>query len=204
MNGNENARPYPSIDGTTCNCRLACELARQHSAELNAVSEYIYQSIVFAGTMPQLSDMFDGIALDEMHHFRMLGELIRLLGGDPAVRTAVRNRGGICLPCAGRRRKGAAVQYRRRACVIQRVYAARIACRAHGAASRRGAAAPYRRGRKGAPPHSGGAPRVTGTTAPLSRRRAIFPFRSRKDTAALRPHTDRAPRRQSRRESILL
>ena len=97
MNGNENARPYPSIDGTTCNCRLACELARQHSAELNAVSEYIYQSIVFAGTMPQLSDMFDGIALDEMHHFRMLGELIRLLGGDPAVRTAVRNRGGICL-----------------------------------------------------------------------------------------------------------
>ena len=97
MNGNENARPYPSIDGTTCNCRLACELARQHSAELNAVSEYIYQSIVFAGTMPQLSDIFDGIALDEMHHFRMLGELIRLLGGDPAVRTAVRNRGGICL-----------------------------------------------------------------------------------------------------------
>ena len=86
-------KEYPSLDGTTCNCRLACEVARSQAAELNAISEYLYQSIMFRETMPGLSDMFDGIALDEMHHFRMLGELINRLGGDPTVRTAVR----ICL-----------------------------------------------------------------------------------------------------------
>ena len=90
-------KEYPSLDGTTCNCRLACEVARSQAAELNAISEYLYQSIMFRETMPGLSDMFDGIALDEMHHFRMLGELINRLGGDPTVRTAVRGRGGICL-----------------------------------------------------------------------------------------------------------
>ena len=84
-------KEYPSLDGTTCNFRLACEVARQQAAELNTISEYLYQSIMFRETMPGLSDMFDGIALDEMHHFRMLGELINRLGGD------VRGRGGICL-----------------------------------------------------------------------------------------------------------
>lgn len=95
---NENQKnDYPSLDGTTCNCRLACEVARSRAGELNAISEYLYQSIMFGETMPGLSSMFDEIAIDEMHHFRMLGELINRLGGDPVVRTAVRGRGGICL-----------------------------------------------------------------------------------------------------------
>lgn len=93
----ENKEGYPSLEGTTCNCRLACEVARSRAGELNAISEYLYQSVIFFDTMPGLSSLFDEIAIDEMHHFRLLGELINRLGGDPVVRTAVRGRGGICL-----------------------------------------------------------------------------------------------------------
>ena len=98
MERNEHTRePYPSLEGTVANCRLACELARSHIGELNSVSEYIYQSIMFEETMPELSDIFDELAMDEMNHFRLLGELIRTLGGDPALRTAVRNSGGLVM-----------------------------------------------------------------------------------------------------------
>ncbi len=98
MERNEQIRePYPSLEGTAANCRLACELMRSHAGELNAVSEYVYQSIMFDETMPELAEMFNEIAMSEMQHFRLIGELIRLLGGDPALRTAVRNSGGLVM-----------------------------------------------------------------------------------------------------------
>lgn len=87
--------PYPPLDGTTKNCRLACELGAARAHELWAISEYIYQSIMFAPVLPRLSELFDEIAMDEMRHFRLLGELILRLGGDPSLRCAVRGRGGI-------------------------------------------------------------------------------------------------------------
>ncbi len=88
---------YPSLDGTIKNCRLACELKRQYFCELNAVSEYIYQSIMFEEAMPELAAIFEDIAIDEMRHFRMLGELMRLLGRDPVINMALRTSGGLMM-----------------------------------------------------------------------------------------------------------
>ena len=80
-----------------CNVPLASEAARARAGELNAVSEYLYLSIVFAEALPELSEYWSKLAIEEMHHHRALGELILRLGGDPAERSAVRNSGRINL-----------------------------------------------------------------------------------------------------------
>lgn len=80
-----------------CNVPLASEAARARAGELNAVSEYLYLSIVFAEALPELSEYWSKLAMEEMHHHRALGELILRLGGDPAERSAVRNSGRINL-----------------------------------------------------------------------------------------------------------
>lgn len=92
-----NKREYPSLDGTIKNCRLAGELKRQYFCELNAVSEYIYQSIMFKEALPELAAIFEDIAIDEMRHFRLLGELMRLLGRDPVINTTLRTDGGLMM-----------------------------------------------------------------------------------------------------------
>lgn len=79
------------------NIQLANEAARARAGELNAISEYLYLSIVFAEALPELSEFFGKLAMEEMHHHRALGELILRLGCDPAERSAVRNSGRINL-----------------------------------------------------------------------------------------------------------
>ena len=79
------------------NTPLACEAARARAGELNSVSEYLYLSIMFAEAYPELSEYFEKLSMEEMHHHRALGELILRLGGDPAERSTVRNSGRINL-----------------------------------------------------------------------------------------------------------
>ena len=79
------------------NIPLACEAARARAGELNSVSEYLYLSIMFADAYPELSEYFEKLSMEEMHHHRALGELILRLGGDPAERSTVRNSGRINL-----------------------------------------------------------------------------------------------------------
>ncbi len=79
------------------NLPLACEVARARAGELNSISEYLYLSIVFDDALPELSEYWNRLAMEEMHHHRALGELILRLGGDPAERCAVRNSGRINL-----------------------------------------------------------------------------------------------------------
>lgn len=79
------------------NPTLANEAACARAGELNAISEYLYLSIMFADALPELSEFFDHLAMEEMHHHRALGELILRLGGDPCERSAVRNSGRINL-----------------------------------------------------------------------------------------------------------
>ncbi len=86
------------------NLPLACEAARARAGELNSVSEYLYLSIMFADALPELSEYWNKLAMEEMHHHRALGELILRLGGDPAERSTVRNSGRInlCQDCDSR------------------------------------------------------------------------------------------------------
>ena len=86
------------------NIPLACEAARARAGELNSVSEYLYLSIMFAEAYPELSEYFEKLSMEEMHHHRALGELILRLGGDPAERSTVRNSGRInlCEDCDSR------------------------------------------------------------------------------------------------------
>lgn len=79
------------------NIPLANEAARARAGELNSISEYLYLSIVFADALPELSEYFERLSMEEMHHHRALGELILRLGCDPAERSAVRNSGRINL-----------------------------------------------------------------------------------------------------------
>ncbi len=79
------------------NLGLANEAARARAGELNAISEYLYLSIMFSDALPELSEYFDDLAMEEMGHHRELGELILRLGGDPCERSAVRNSGRINL-----------------------------------------------------------------------------------------------------------
>lgn len=59
--------------------------------ELEAISSYLYRAAVSEYATPELSGLFESIALDEMEHFRLLERLILALGGNPAIRLNLRN-----------------------------------------------------------------------------------------------------------------
>lgn len=80
-----NGQSYPGTGGVRRAPRLARSLFAPRADELSAISNYTYYSIVFESSMPELSELFDEIALTEMRHFRLLGELIDALGADPVV-----------------------------------------------------------------------------------------------------------------------
>lgn len=62
---------------------------------LFAISEFLYGSILTEEKCPPFSELLEQAALDEVGYFRSTGELIRDLGGNPAVniqlRTGMRN-----------------------------------------------------------------------------------------------------------------
>lgn len=80
-----NEQNYPDVTGVQRNPRMARMLFAPRAGELQAISDYTYYSIVFADTMPELSALFEDISLTEMRHFRLLGDLIVALSGDPVV-----------------------------------------------------------------------------------------------------------------------
>lgn len=85
-----NGQSYPSTDGVKRTPRLARALFAPRADELSAISNYTYYSIAFERSMPELVELFDIIALTEMRHFRLLGELIDALGADPAINMHLR------------------------------------------------------------------------------------------------------------------
>lgn len=53
------------------------------SSETGAVLQYIYQSYVTRPKEPEIADLFEHIAITEMHHHNALGSTIIKLGGLP-------------------------------------------------------------------------------------------------------------------------
>ena len=67
------------------NTRLARVLDKSRADELNAISEYLYLSIMFEKSIPWLSKLFEEISMDEMQHFHALSGMMRDLGVNPTV-----------------------------------------------------------------------------------------------------------------------
>ncbi len=91
--------PYPEIRVERKNPNYARMLSLAYAgpdSELTAILAYLYGNKVCAGKAPSaLSDMLRCIAMVEMRHLDMLGELITLLGGDPRFSSGPRGRVGI-------------------------------------------------------------------------------------------------------------
>lgn len=81
------SEPYPEIRVANRNlfyAKLLLDDFASSGSELNAILQYLYHHFRFAhGNLKDIADLTEGIAIVEMHHMEMLGELILKLGGNP-------------------------------------------------------------------------------------------------------------------------
>lgn len=87
---NESSTPYPDTDRLRHDPRMARLLFRAYYDELTAISTYTYNGIILSDPCPTVAALFESLSTTEMRHFRLLGESIRHLGGNPSIRTDLR------------------------------------------------------------------------------------------------------------------
>ncbi len=78
--------PYPSARAEGCNpayARIVLESFGGAEGELTAITTYTYQDIELGESYQEVAETLHGIAIVEMRHLRMLGDLVKSLGGDP-------------------------------------------------------------------------------------------------------------------------
>jgi len=63
--------------------RLLYVLYIGRHGELSNISNLLHHTLTFESSYPTLSAVLHDIAAEELEHFRLLGECIRLLGGNP-------------------------------------------------------------------------------------------------------------------------
>ena len=81
---------HPTLEGCVAHDRrMSRALEDCYAAELHAIASYTYRSLLCEPFDRALADLFNGIALEEIQHFRLLGELILALGGNPVLRTRI-------------------------------------------------------------------------------------------------------------------
>jgi rubrerythrin len=90
MSHHEASIPYPSLDHLHRDPRMARLLFRGYYDELTAISTYTYNSIILTDLCHGAATLFSTLSMTEMRHFRLLGEAIRRLGGNPSIRTDLR------------------------------------------------------------------------------------------------------------------
>lgn len=122
--------PYPSAEGVRKNPRLINGVAAARCDELNAISDYVYYSLILAECYPALSELFEKLSMTEMLHFRLLGQVVLALGGNPCVRCRV---GGssVCVPptaCDVKRLLENAIEGEKKACAEYKRLAAESCC----------------------------------------------------------------------------
>lgn len=82
---------FPSLDDVLVNTRAARYAESAQAEELNAISNYIYQVIIFEEMIPSLAELFENIALNSLEHYEILGKLIKKMGTNPAIHTRIQN-----------------------------------------------------------------------------------------------------------------
>ena len=88
---NGQSLPYPDTDGIMRSPAFVNDVAKIRLSELSDVSDYVYYSLMLEEGYPELSSLFDKMAMTEMRHFLILGRMLIRLGGDPAVRVRQSN-----------------------------------------------------------------------------------------------------------------
>lgn len=86
----ESPKDYPATEHLRHDPRMARLLFRAYNDELTTISTYTYNSIILADLCPQTANLFETLSMTEMRHFRLLGQAIRRLGGNPSIRTDLR------------------------------------------------------------------------------------------------------------------
>ena len=81
------AAAYPTVGDILPDRRMARSLLHSYYAELDAVSTYLYNSILCEQDAPALSALFESLAETEAIHYTLLGKAICRLGGNPAIHT---------------------------------------------------------------------------------------------------------------------
>lgn len=84
--------PYPEARPCREDPRLARQLFPMYTGsagEMASISSYLYAALRTENCQPELSRIFDDLARTEMHHFRLLGRLLRDLGADPYIRARI-------------------------------------------------------------------------------------------------------------------
>lgn len=83
--------PYPEISISNKNLRCAQLLSHDFAApksEMSTLNQYVYESWVLQADFPEMAAVIKRIAVVEMHHLYMLGELITKLGGRPRLQAS--------------------------------------------------------------------------------------------------------------------
>ncbi|MBE7089334.1 MAG: hypothetical protein E7362_00855 [Clostridiales bacterium] len=80
--------PYPSIKNVENNRRISALIYPLYSGgegELNAILQYVYHGFYFnKESEKEIKDLLESIAIAEMIHLNILGELLMQLGSNPA------------------------------------------------------------------------------------------------------------------------
>ncbi len=79
-------KPYPKPRVTCTNTEYAKILLQDYAGELSedsAVHLYIFQNLILSKQYPEIANNLFHIAVTEMHHLKLLGETIELLGVSP-------------------------------------------------------------------------------------------------------------------------
>jgi len=82
-------KPYPPVKVQNPNLLYAEVLKDDYAgidSELTAITQYLYQHLENAKSYPVYAKLFKGIALVEMHHLELIGDLIVAFGGNPTYR----------------------------------------------------------------------------------------------------------------------
>lgn len=86
----ESGTHYPPTNCLRKDPRMARLLFRAYYDELTALSTYTYNSIILSDLCPAVATLFESISMTEMRHFRLLGDTIRRIGGNPSIRADLR------------------------------------------------------------------------------------------------------------------
>lgn len=87
---NSTSRTYPSPKSAHKDPQLARLTYPALADELSAFSDLLYYSIILEDIMPDVSELLEKIALDELEHYRLISDLIYQLGGVPALNARIR------------------------------------------------------------------------------------------------------------------